>query len=238
MRLQELPCGPALLQLRHGSVGQQHRLVVSALSLLGWKEWHSHHQNLWACFSLQHFDCTRQQPAKRLCYRPHLLVFQQMDHLAQFVLIDRIGYRSFERRRGHSAGRAQKPLGGKLPGIPYPFHIKGLSTEAAAGHRLWRHSIHTSLANGSHPKPQEGQSARSAISWIKSRYNIIQHGPNHPSRPLHPLWHHKPVHHPTRRRSGWSPGSSSERIVIQAIAEDAPQSSALQATLAAPFIAV
>jgi hypothetical protein len=43
-------------------------------------------------------------------------------------------------------------------------------------------------------------------------------------------------HRPTGRRTGWTPGSKPERIVIQAFAEDSPHSPALQVGRTAPWV--
>ena len=45
-----------------------------------------------------------------------------------------------------------------------------------------------------------------------------------------------PLHHPTKRCTGRTPGVKPERIVIQAFAEDSPHSPALQVTRTAPCL--
>jgi len=179
----------------------------------------------------------RHKPVERP-KRRNLFAHQALIHLAELVRIDRVGYSPLEGWRNHAARRTHKPLNGKLSGVSYPFHIKGLAAEAAARHRLRRHTGDTLLADRSQPEAQERPSAGIAISWIESRYNVIQRSPNHPSRPLEPPWRHSRIRHPAWRRTGRPPCNTSERIVIQAFAEDSPQSLALQATLTAPFLKV
>jgi tRNA-Thr(GGU) m(6)t(6)A37 methyltransferase TsaA len=97
------------------------------------------------------------------------------------------------------------------------------------------------VANWRESGPQQGTCTHPAIGWKKSSYKVIDDSPDHPSRPLqqaHPIATRHLVGLKTRRRAGprtgWAPGMISERIVVQAFAEDAPHSPALQVGRTAP----
>jgi hypothetical protein len=85
-----------------------------------------------------------------------------------------------------------------LPGEANPFHIKRFPTEPAQRRRLRADSGHAGVTDRGNPGGEQRPSANPAIGWKKSSYEVIDCGPNHPSRPSKQARHRANVRHPTR----------------------------------------
>jgi hypothetical protein len=159
-----------------------------------------------------------------------------MHQLPQLVFIHAISNRPPKIRRNHSASGTQQPLRRHMrPRKPQPLHIERLPTAPAKRHRpqafiLSRYLCKTPIANWNQPRSHQRPTTSPAIRRKNSRYKIPH---SRPSPHLRTSQHAQP-RAPSHHLAGWSPGRAIERIVIQALAEDAPHSPALQVGRTAP----
>src|SRR6202044_3185582 len=72
--------------------------------------------------------------------------------------------------------------------------------------------------------PKQRSTTNPAIGWIQRCNQIIQSAPNHPYGASKQARHRVSIHRSTWWSTGRTPGDHTERIVIQAFAEDSPHS--------------
>src|SRR5450755_1181776 len=103
-------------------VSDQLRLVEAALAQLPRVQWHgdNHHRVLGPNRS-QSTDRFRQHAAQHDGGRSHLLVFQQVDQLAQATVVTAVSYGSDERRRQPSAQTAASLARTDSKGTEHPL---------------------------------------------------------------------------------------------------------------------
>ena len=134
-----------------------------------------------ASLALQSLDRSRQQPAKRLRNRPHPLILQQVDHLAQFVLDTPHTQPPARTSAAPSRqGEHSSPSSGKLSSKPNPFHIESFAADAgtassSAGGTPSTHSSQTGASPSAQQRPPQTRQSRR----IKRSYKVIQNSPNH-----------------------------------------------------------
>jgi hypothetical protein len=115
-----------------------------------------------------------------------------------------------------------------MSGKPHSIYIESLAAAMAQHHRLRRNTGDTGFADGSESSPQQWPTTDAAIGRKNSGEEVIYESPHHPCWTLNNARYRTPLSHPSRWATRRRTAGGTERIVIQAFAEDAPHSLTLQ----------
>ena len=223
------PRGSAAPQPRDRRCGQQSGLVVPTLALLGRKQRNGDDDQLPCRIGLQAQNGRGKQIAQRIRNAAQSLVLQQVNHLAQLVLIDRARDRAFKLRRIVAAFVAEQSFAKHWTRQTRALHVnvECFAADAAQGHILRGRRVATVIADRQRARAQKRKFADAAIGGKSRCYQIIQNRAKRGGQATgKSLWtqHSRANITPSGVATWRRAGRNLERTLIQSVAEDAPHS--------------